>query len=82
MLQLLAVRGSATREVEAFLAQAARDLPPGTLRAYYRTSAEEPRWGVTYGDFPDRNSAVTALAALPDAIRNTRPYPRQVQRLR
>jgi len=82
VLQLLAVRGSATREVEAFLAQAARDLPPGTLRAYYRTSAEGPRWGVTYGDFPDRNSAVTALAALPDAIRNTRPYPRQVQRLR
>lgn len=82
VLQLLAVRGSATREVEAFLAQAARDLPPGTLRAYYRTAAEGPRWGVTYGDFPDRNSAVTALAALPEAIRNTRPYPRQVQRLR
>jgi type II secretory pathway predicted ATPase ExeA len=82
VLQLLAVRGSATREVEAFLAQTARDLPPGTLRAYYRTAAEGPRWGVTYGDFPDRSSAVTALAALPEAIRNTRPYPRQVQRLR
>ena len=82
VLQLLAVRGSATREVEAFLAQAARDLPPGTLRAYYRTAAEGPRWGVTYGDFPDRSSAVTALAALPEAIRNTHPYPRQVQRLR
>lgn len=82
VLQLLAVRGSATREVEAFLAQTARDLPPGTLRAYYRTTEEGPRWGVTYGDFPDRSSAVTALAALPEAIRNTRPYPRQVQRLR
>ncbi|BBN90043.1 AAA family ATPase [Azospira sp. I09] len=82
VLQLLAVKGSATREVESFLTQAARSLPPGTLRAYYRSAAEGPRWGVTYGDFPDRSSAVAALAALPEAIRNTRPYPRQVQRLR
>lgn len=82
VLQLLAVKGAATREVETFLAQATRNLPPGTLRAYYRTTAEGPRWGVTYGDFPDRSSAAAALAALPEAIRNTRPYPRQVQKLR
>jgi MSHA biogenesis protein MshM len=81
-VQLMVADGSDSAGIEDFLARAARLLDPVELRVFVGTADSGNRVGVIYGDFPSRELAAQAAAALPPAVSAWKPYPRQVRRLR
>ncbi len=80
-IQLLATDAGSTAEIENFLIRAGKLLNPEELRAYRSSLSGRDRVGVIYGDYPNREAATTAMRALPEAIRQAHPYPRQVAKL-
>ena len=80
-IQLLATDATHTGEIEGFLARATQQLDPGVIRAYRSSLSGRDRVGVIYGDFPTREAAATAMQALPESIKASQPFPRQVSRL-
>ena len=81
-IQLLATDANHTGEIEGFLARATQLIDPAELRAYRSSLSGRDRVGVIYGDFPNREAAAAAMQALPESIKATQPFPRQVSRLR
>ena len=80
-IQLLATDAGSTAEIENFLIRAGKLLNPEELRAYRSSLSGRDRVGVIYGDYPNREAATAAMRALPEAIRQAHPYPRQVAKL-
>jgi septal ring-binding cell division protein DamX len=69
--------------VEAFLSTAIKSgIDVKHLRAYESTRNNQPRIGVILGDYPNSRSARVSIEKLPKGLLVTRPYPRQVKRLR
>lgn len=81
-IQLLATDANHTGEIEGFLARATPLIDPAELRAYRSSLSGRDRVGVIYGDFPSREAAAAAMQALPESIKASQPFPRQVSRLR
>lgn len=66
---------------ERFIAGAQADLALERLYAY-RASANGERYAIAYGGFADRESAASALAALPDRYRAWGAYLRTIRAIR
>jgi type II secretory pathway predicted ATPase ExeA len=82
-IQLLATDADQQAQVENFLRKAANNrLDMDKLHVYASSLSAKPRLGVIYGDYPTRLAAAAAIGQLPLALRKTKPYPRQVIRLR
>ena len=67
---------------EARLAEVLAALDPQQVRAYRSSLSGRERIGIIYGDYPDRAAAAAAMAQLPAALANPRPYVREVAKLR
>lgn len=80
-LQLLGTEASSTTEIEGFLARASKLLEPAQLRVYRSSLSGQDRIGVIYGEFESREAALAALKTLPEPIRASQPFPRQVAKL-
>ncbi len=52
------------------------------IYVYYSELSGEPRYGVTYGDYATGAAVTAAIRKLPMPLRASKPYPRQVVRLR
>lgn len=82
-IQLLATDANQHAQVENFLRKAANNqLDMDKLRVYSSSLSGKLRVGIIYGDYPTRLAATAAIGQLPLALRKTKPYPRQVIRLR
>lgn len=70
-------------EIEALLRKiSSTKMDMNRTHVYYSELSGRPRYGVTFGDYPSREAALDAIRALPKSIRASKPYPRQVVRLR
>jgi MSHA biogenesis protein MshM len=70
-------------EIETLL----RKISPNTsemsnIHVYYSELSGKPRYGVTYGIYSNGAAASVAIRGLPKVLRGSKPYPRQVIRLR
>jgi MSHA biogenesis protein MshM len=81
-VQLLVTDAGARSYLEQYLGEAARSLPREQLYIVPTGSPESPRMGLLYGNFRERGEANAALAALPDGLRQFRPYIRTLEALR
>ncbi|MCL2525145.1 MAG: AAA family ATPase [Betaproteobacteria bacterium] len=80
-IQLFATNAGNFSQIEGFLVRASEALDPADLRVYRSSLSGHDRIGVIYGDFPTRETAATAMRALPASILAAQPFPRQVSRL-
>ena len=70
-------------DIEALLAKlSASNSEMDNIHVYYSDLSGKPRYGVTYGDYATGAAAVAAMRSLPKLLRVSKPYPRQVVRLR
>jgi len=82
-IQLFATDEGRHAEVETLLRRLSADgTDMDQLRIYHSALSGAPRYGVIYGDYPSRRSAVAAMRKLPKVMQANRPYPRQAIRLR
>jgi septal ring-binding cell division protein DamX len=81
-VQLMVTDAREKTYLENYLADAGRSLKPETLYLFPAGSREAPRIGVLYGAFPERAEAVAALDAMPEALKQFRPYVRPLDGLR
>jgi MSHA biogenesis protein MshM len=68
--------------LESYLTEAGRLLDRDKLFLAPSGSPESPRLGVLYGAFKDRNEAFAALDALPQGLRQFKPYARTLEAVR
>ncbi|MGZ5037582.1 MAG: ExeA family protein [Usitatibacter sp.] len=81
-VQLMVADARERAYLENYLADAGRTLPPDQLFVVAAGLAESPRLALLYGTFPGRIEAATALAALPEGLRQFRPYLRPLEAVR
>ena len=82
-IQVFAAEASRHGEIEALLNHlVSSKIEMDSVRVYYSELSGKPRYGVTYGDYPTNAAASAAIRELPTPLRATKPYPRQVIRLR
>ena len=81
-VQLMVTDANSREYLESWLAEAARAVEPSKLFVVPAVGADAPRLGVLFGAFPDRGQASEALAALPESLRQFRPYVRSVDAIR
>jgi MSHA biogenesis protein MshM len=68
--------------LESYLAEAARALRSDQMYLVPAGTPETPRLGVLFGTFDERGDASTALASLPENLRQFRPYVRPLEAVR
>jgi len=68
--------------VAGYLAEAAHAVSPDKLYLVPAGTPEAPRLGVLFGAFPERADASLALAALPENLKQFRPYVRPIEGVR
>lgn len=81
-LQLHAVDADDASKVEDYLRRFGKDAQMENVRVYASDLSGRLRYGVVYGQYADRTTAEAAVAELPAWVRASRPFPRQVKRLR
>ena len=81
-VQLLVSDTRSRTFLDQYLAEAARSIDGGKLYVVPSGSPEAPRYGVIYGAWDDRNQAAAALAALPEGLRQFKPYVRPLEAVR
>ncbi|TAJ22890.1 MAG: AAA family ATPase [Rugosibacter sp.] len=81
-IQIWATDATQQEQVESFLNAAAPQADFNNLRVYFSPLSGQPRYGIIYGEYPTRATAVAAIKQLPDILKKTKPYARQVSRLR
>jgi type II secretory pathway predicted ATPase ExeA len=81
-IQLMFTDARQRSYLESYLAEAGRVVERDRLYLAPSGSAESPRMAVLYGGFSDRAQALAALDALPEALRQFRPYVRSLDELR
>jgi MSHA biogenesis protein MshM len=68
--------------LENYLLDAGRTLRPDQLYLVPAGNPEMPRLGVLFGTFDERVEAIAALAALPEGLKQFRPYVRPLDAVR
>jgi len=68
--------------LESYLAEASRVVEPERLFLVPSGTPQSPRVGVLFGGFEARAHAADALARLPDALRQFKPYVRSIESVR
>lgn len=81
-IQIWATDATQREQVESFLNAAAAQADFNNLHVYFSSLSGQPRYGIIYGDYPTRTAAMAAIKQLPDTLKKTKPYARQVSRLR
>ncbi len=81
-IQLRTVDGARADDIERFISRLPDAVARDWLRVYVRDLGWGARVGVIYGEFVERDEAVRAMLALPEALRRDGIYPRQVKGLR
>ncbi|MBK9020571.1 MAG: AAA family ATPase [Sulfuritalea sp.] len=70
-------------EIETLLQKVKRENEEfGNVHVYFSELSGVPRFGVTYGSYATGAAAAIALRGLPKSLKASKPYPRQVLRLR
>ena len=81
-LQLYAVNDADSAKVEAYLRRLGETVNRDAIHVYRSDLSGKFRYGVIYGDYPDRSTALAASKKLPSWVQAGKVYPRQVKRLR
>jgi len=81
-VQLLVSDARSRSFLEQYLADAAHAVEGDKLFVVPSGSPDAPRLGVIYGAWDDRGQAMAALAALPEALRQFKPYVRPLESVR
>ena len=81
-LQLYAVNEADSAKIEAYLRRLAETESSESIHAYRSDLSGKLRYGVIFGDYPDRAAAIAAIKKLPEWVQASKVYPRQVKRLR
>jgi len=81
-VQLMLTDARSRAYLESYLAEAGRSVEPGKLYVVPSGSREAPRFGVLYGGYGDQATALAALEALPEPLRQFRPYVRPLEAVR
>ena len=82
-LQLHSAHANELGKIESYLATAqTAGADMSQLRMYRSNLSGKDRLGVIYGDYPSQVAAQSAIATLPRVLRDSKPYPRQVTKLR
>ncbi len=81
-IQIWVTDATQQEQVESFLNAAASQADFNNLRVYFSPLSGQPRYGIIYGEYPTRTAAMAAIKQLPDRLKKTKPYARQVSRLR
>lgn len=82
-IQLFATDADRPQEVAAALDKVmASAIDTNKIHIYYSTLSGKPRYGIVYGEYPTQAAAIAAMAGLPAVSGASKPYPRQVSRLR
>ena len=81
-VQLMVSDARSREYLEAWLADAGRSVDPARLYIVPASGADIPRMGVVFGPFAERNQAADALEALPENLKQFRPYVRSIDALR
>jgi type II secretory pathway predicted ATPase ExeA len=82
-IQVFATDADRHGEIETLLRRlSSSKTGTSKLHIYYSELSGKPRYGVTYGDYSTREEALAAIRELPKPLRASKPYPRQVVRLR
>ena len=82
-IQLLAADADRHGEIEALLRRlASSKTDMSSVHVYYSELSGRPRYGVVYGNYSTREAASQAMRGLPPVVKKSKPYPRQVVRLR
>jgi septal ring-binding cell division protein DamX len=81
-VQLMVTDAREREYLESYLAEAARMVEPARLFLVPSGSPQSPRMGVLFGGYAQRTQATEALADLPQALRQFKPYVRSLDSLR
>ena len=81
-VQLMVADAKERDYLENYLSEAARAVRPERVFVVPAGSPEAPRWGVLVGRFDERGAANVALAALPENLKQFRPYVRSLDGVR
>ena len=81
-VQLMVTDARSRDYLAAYLAEAGKPLGSDRLYVIPIPGVEAPRVAVLYGSFRDRDEAAAALGALPDGLRQFRPFVRSIDGVR
>jgi MSHA biogenesis protein MshM len=81
-VQLMVADAKERGYVENYLSEAGRAVQPERLFVVPAGSPEAPRLGVLFGSFDELRAANVALAALPENLKQFRPYVRSLEGVR
>ena len=82
-IQLFTTDASRHGEIETLLHKlSSSETEMSNVHVYYSELSGKPRYGVIYGNYATREAAAVAIRGLPQLLRASKPYPRQVVRLR
>ena len=81
-IQLMTADQRERSAIENYLKEVQRALKTDDIFLYPGGSKDIPRVSVTYGDFPSRSEAQTALTRLPQSLGQFRPYVRSFNAIR
>jgi septal ring-binding cell division protein DamX len=81
-VQLMVTDARSRSYLENYLAEAGKSVHRERLYLVPAGSVETPRLGVLIGGFPERGAALAALDALPEPLKQFRPYVRPIDAVR
>jgi type II secretory pathway predicted ATPase ExeA/septal ring-binding cell division protein DamX len=81
-VQLMVTDAREREYLESYLAEAGRSVEPARLFLVASGSPQSPRVGVLFGGYEQRAQAAEALAALPQPLRQFKPYVRSLDSVR
>jgi type II secretory pathway predicted ATPase ExeA len=81
-VQLMVTDARERGYLDSYLMEAGRALRPEQLYLVPAGNPETPRLGVLFGTFDERGDASTALASLPESLKQFRPYVRPLDAVR
>jgi MSHA biogenesis protein MshM len=81
-VQIMVTDARSRSYLEHYLADASRSVSPDALYLVPAAGTDTPRLGLLLGSYRERGEAVAALDALPEGLRQFRPYVRSLDAVR